>query len=977
MDFSVKRQAVPNGSGQPVPFPNPSILRESTSASESGTQVKNGYALPDKWQPAIQKCVKAVVSIHFSSVTPFDTERTYVSEATGFVVDAKRGIIMTNRHVVGPGPFYGYAVFDNHEECPVQAIYRDPVHDFGFLRYDPTRIRYMEVAELTLHPENAQVGTEIRVIGNDAGEKLSILAGVISRIDRNAPDYGEMAYNDFNTEYIQAAASATGGSSGSPVVDIHGDVVALQAGGSSVASTDFFLPLFRGKRALQCLQNNEKITRGTIQVRWLLRPFDECRRLGLTESAEMQARRDFPNSIGLLVAATTLPEGPASGKIEEGDCLLAINDRPIAAFRDVDALLDNNIGNSIEVVVMRNGERLTSELSVQDLFSITPDRFVRVAGAVFHELSYQIASYYAHPVRGVYIAYSGFYFNPSSAQDDYTGWVLDELDDQPTPDLNQFIDVITKIPNGKLVTGKFWHVADPHAIVTSIVDVNRQWANGPQDFELAICNSETGLWDFTSLGPGAGPEELQRQTARFLPLPHIDAKPEVTELNNSIVRVKMLRPSLLEGYTMPESQMHGFVIDKEQGLVLVSRLCVPHYLVDLAIVVAESVILPARVVFLHPQQGYAVIKYDPSLIDAPLKSVVLDTPGDPRVLTQGTPLKFVGYDNKGSTFVVDTKVADVAAVNIPVGFGVPPRYRTTNVESIGVDSNVITELDSGLLADPETGIVRALWMSHLADTNPSTRRDRMFKFGIDASTVQSTVEQIKAAPGQTDPRFIDLEAGTIKVASARIRKVPEHWISRIEEAEIPKHRHELLCVTRVSSSLRDHVREGDIIVAINGHLATSVSQLNNFVTQDTASLTIIRRGEQLELLVPTMRSSDTVTSSLVSWCGMSIHKPHHAVLQQVKSPPSQVYIVSTHPGSPAAMYDLYATSFVTHINGVPTPDVDTFFSLVKTIGDGEYAKIRVVNFEGIPSALSICTNYHYFPTWRIDLDPHTGIWTHS
>jgi S1-C subfamily serine protease len=64
--------------------------------------------------------------------------------------------ILTNRHVVGSGPFWGHCVFDNHEEVDCYPVYRDPVHDFGILRYDPKAIKYMHVDGLTLSPDQAK-----------------------------------------------------------------------------------------------------------------------------------------------------------------------------------------------------------------------------------------------------------------------------------------------------------------------------------------------------------------------------------------------------------------------------------------------------------------------------------------------------------------------------------------------------------------------------------------------------------------------------------------------------------------------------------------------------------------------------------------------------------------------------------------------------------------------------------------------------
>jgi S1-C subfamily serine protease len=157
------------------PFKHPRPLNGKTSPGENTPDVE----LPDfdlaeagdddmvatyqqqpgdtaEWQATIEKVVSNVVSIRFCQTCSFDTDVACASEATGFVVDSEKGYILTNRHVVGAGPFWGYVVFDNHEEVDAYPVYRDPVHDFGILRFDPKAIKYMPVAALTLRPDLAK-----------------------------------------------------------------------------------------------------------------------------------------------------------------------------------------------------------------------------------------------------------------------------------------------------------------------------------------------------------------------------------------------------------------------------------------------------------------------------------------------------------------------------------------------------------------------------------------------------------------------------------------------------------------------------------------------------------------------------------------------------------------------------------------------------------------------------------------------------
>ncbi|KAF8253914.1 trypsin-like serine protease [Wilcoxina mikolae CBS 423.85] len=897
-----------------------------------------------EWQRTIESVVRNVVSIRFCQTCSFDTDSAITSEATGFVVDAEKGYILTNRHVVCAGPFWGYCVFDNHEECDVHPVYRDPIHDFGILRFDPKHIKYMPVAALTLRPDLAKVGAEIRVVGNDAGEKLSILSGVISRVDRNAPDYGE-GYNDFNTNYIQAAASASGGSSGSPVVNIDGYAVALQAGGSTEAATDYFLPLDRPLRALECVRAGKPVTRGTIQTQWLTKPFDECRRLGLTAEWEDVVRKGFPKEVGMLVAETVLPEGPAHEHVEEGDILVKVNGELLTKFVRLNEILDDSVGKPVRLLLQRGGRDIEIELTVQDLHTITPDRFLTVCGASFHNLSYQCARLYAIAVRGVYVCEPAGSFRFDGMD---KGWIIESVDNRKTPNLDVFIEVMKTIPDRARIVVTYRHLRDLHTMHTSILHIDRHWTS---KMRMAIRNDETGLWDYEDIADPLPPVPVLPKKAQFIRLDHV-SQPCATELVRSFVRISCAMPLKLDGFPKARKSGFGLVVDAEKGLVIVSRAIVPYDLCDVSVTIAESIIVEGKVLFLHPLQNYAIVQYDPKLVQAPVISARLsDEP-----MRQGSETIFLGFNQNLRVVVAKTAVTDITTVAVPAN-STAPRYRAINIDAITVDTSLSGQCGSGVLAD-EDGTVRALWLTYLGD-RAHGGKDVEYHLGLATSSVLPIVRQVQQGI-IPKLRYLNVELHLVHMSQVRIMGASEEWIRKVEE-DNPE-RHQLFMVRKVECGQSQVLQEGDMILSVNGKVMTRITELDVMYDKKELDMIIIRGCQEMRMKVPTVPTDDLETDRVVIFCGAVLHRPHHAVRQQISKMHSEIYVSARTRGSPAFQYQLVPTNFIMAVNGIKTPDLDSFLAEVSKIPDNTYFRLRVITFDNVPFVISIKKNEHYFPT---------------
>ncbi|XP_044468073.1 protease Do-like 7 [Mangifera indica] len=488
--------------GDPVNSPMTGIessIKEEL-CMEIDPPIRDNVATAEDWRKALNKVVPAVVVLRTNACRAFDTESAGSSHATGFVVDKRRGIILTNRHVVKPGPVVAEAMFVNREEVPVYPMYRDPVHDFGFFCYDTSAVQFLQYEEIPLAPEIACVGLEIRVVGNDSGEKVSILAGTLARLDRDAPLCKRDGYNDFNTFYMQAASGTKGGSSGSPVIDWQGRAVALNAAGKSSSSSAFYLPLERVVRALKFLQKARdsyinkweavSIPRGTLQVTFLHKGFDETRRLGLQTGTEQMVRHASPPvETGLLVVDSVVPGGPAHSQLESGDVLVRVNGKVITQFLSLETLLDDSVENTIELQIERGGTSMTVNLVVQDLHSITPDYFLEVSGAVMHPLSYQQARNFHFPCGLVYVSEPGYMLYRAGVP---RHAIIKKFAGQEIFQLDELISVLSKLSRGARVPLEYLSYTDRHRRKSVLVTIDRhEWYAPPQMYTR---DDSSGLW---------------------------------------------------------------------------------------------------------------------------------------------------------------------------------------------------------------------------------------------------------------------------------------------------------------------------------------------------------------------------------------------------------------------------------------------------------------------------------------------------
>ena len=895
------------------------------------------------WRGTLERISTGVVSIKIDSTRAFDTEWNQSSQATGFVVDAERGLILTNRHVVTPGPVRAEALFTNQEEVELAAVYRDPVHDFGFYQYDPSKLRYIEPAELSLEPESAKVGREIRVVGNDAGEQLSFLSGTIARLRRPAPDYGRGHYNDFNTYYLQAASGTSGGSSGSPVVDIAGNVVALNAGASSHAASSFFLPLDRVQRALDLIQAGAPVSRGTLATVFRHQAFDELRRLGLREETEGAIRQQFPKQTGMLVVEEIIPGAVADGVLKVGDILVQANGDYVTDFVPLETILDGHVGKTVALTIERNGDVLGIDIDVLDLHEITPMEYIEFGDSLVHNLSYQQARHLNKGIEGVYVANPGYVLGNAGMG---RGSVIVAVDDQAIETIDDFETALAGLADRDRAAVRFYSFEDSVTTKLQTIIMDRRW------FPVQRCRRDdtTGLWPCHALDPGPPAEPAEPATASFVQ--HRDRRMQA--IAPSLVMVNYDMPYTLSGISERRYYGTGLIVDTEQGLVIVDRNTVPEAMGDVRITFAGELEVVGNVKYIHPTHNIAVVSYDPELIgDTPVRAAKLNT----RIPDPGEKLWVIGLYSDNKPVYQASELASIEPVNLPLSRTM--RFREANLDTLDL-INAPENID-GVIVDSK-GAVVAKWSSFAFEIGGELHQENR---GIPSEML---VEARDLARDAGQLHSIEVEWRQLPLSTARNLGLDAEWVKRLQVHD-PERRQILSVVRTVAGSpAAQKLQTGDLLLSIDGTPATRFREVERAVQRDAVDLQVLRNGKAESISLATVALDGQGVRRATMWAGALLQAPYRDMAAQRAVEPYGVYVSFFAYGSPASRFGLYAGRRIIEVDGIATPDMDRFLEIVANRADRESVRLTTVTWNNAVDVLTLKLDQTYWPAYEILYD---------
>jgi len=299
----------------------------------------------------------------------FERRQEYTSLGSGVIIDGKKGLILTNAHVIQKTGTIK-VVLEDEREFEAKIVGTDPDSDLAVLKIDFDQ----DLPDIKMgSSDDLMIGETVIAIGNPFGFSHTVTTGVISAINRSIRAQDRVYHN-----FIQIDASINPGNSGGPLLNINGDLIGINTAIYAKAQgIGFAIPIGKARKIISDL-----IQYGEVIQAWI----------GITvQNIDEKLARylKIPDIKGVIVKSVE-PRSPAQkAGLKESDIILSIANKKITSVGDYQSVAKSlAAGNPLEAKFWRNGKKKTVVLKTKVFpIDLADDLAYRILGIKVEDLT--------------------------------------------------------------------------------------------------------------------------------------------------------------------------------------------------------------------------------------------------------------------------------------------------------------------------------------------------------------------------------------------------------------------------------------------------------------------------------------------------------------------------------------------------------------------------------------------------------------
>ncbi len=326
--------------GAPLPSLAPVLKEVTPSVVNVNTKTRVRVRSPLLDDPIFRR---------FFSVPDVPRERVSQSLGSGVIVDAEKGYVLTNNHVIAGADEIAVGLKDGRS-LEAKLIGTDPDTDLAVIQIPAEHLTALQLAAT----DELQVGDFVVAVGNPFGLGQTVTSGIVSALGRTG--LRGLEYQNF----IQTDASINPGNSGGALINLRGELVGINSAiftpsGGNVG-IGFAIPSSMARYVMEQLIQFGEVRRGTLGV------FVQDLTTELAGAFAVDAGQ------GVLVAEIVAGSAAEDAGLQPGDVIVRMANRTINSAQDFhNAEGRLAIGESLQVEFLREGLSQTTPLVIQSV----------------------------------------------------------------------------------------------------------------------------------------------------------------------------------------------------------------------------------------------------------------------------------------------------------------------------------------------------------------------------------------------------------------------------------------------------------------------------------------------------------------------------------------------------------------------------------------------------------------------------------